>query len=149
MSDDPEWLLNLRERRRQQIAPVVQEFTPYLQAAGLKPIDITEVRSPQELRDSCVQALKQALPASAPQALRVGLSQSVIDAAPEIYSDYVQQVKDATMKIAHSNPTMREIVTQDRTGRTITEFVGNKSIWMAPFKAEVQQMVGIGGRPFP
>lgn len=38
---------------------------------------------------------------------------------------------------------LREIVKQDRTGRKISEFVGNKSAWMDQFKATPQLMIRI------
>jgi hypothetical protein len=36
---------------------------------------------------------------------------------------------------------LRAIVKKDRTGREITEWVGNKSVWMDQFKSPAQLMV--------
>jgi hypothetical protein len=122
----------------------------------------SEFRAIQAKADRAFQSHRAPMPAPAEcedaLAYRKRLAEKLQDAAglrrigygacPETeFSKLESKVYDDAMAAAHAAPDLREIRTQDPTGRACSEFVGSKSSWMSRFKGPVQLMVGVQDRP--
>jgi ATPase subunit of ABC transporter with duplicated ATPase domains len=67
------------------------------------------------------------------------VADSILDVAEaQIYHELEHVKADS---VEPDNGTLRQIVKRDRTGREITEFVGNKRAWMGQFMSAPQLMV--------
>lgn len=61
---------------------------------------------------------------------------------------YAPQIIQDAMREPHRKGELREVVTVDRSGREIREYVGSKSGWLGAFKGPVQvSAIHIDGQP--
>jgi hypothetical protein len=65
-------------------------------------------------------------------------------AAPEVRTD---SIAAARIPIAGAEPTLREVVHEDRTGRRISEFVGSVEATLAPFKLPTMRVKQFNKNP--
>jgi hypothetical protein len=65
-------------------------------------------------------------------------------AAPEVRTD---SIAAARIPVAGAEPTLREIVREDRTGRRISEFVGSVEATLAPFKLPTMRVKQFNKNP--
>jgi|GEM_PF-6965658 len=127
---------------REQIA---QDYAVPIQQAGL-PLTLLEVageasETPLELRRRLVSQLQRTLPTTVSRSVRANLSpQAPADVVASTEAEVLSAVADA----AHQSPVLRTVVTRDRSGREVTEFVGQKRSWMAQFEAQPQIMTRLG-----
>lgn len=127
---------------------VAAEYTDLVQIAGKRVgiIDVckADAESPDDLRRSLIRQLQRTLPKTVPLSIRA-------EPSPQATGQWLAateaKVRDAVIADAHQSPTLRAVISKDRSGREITEFFGKKSCWMRPYQAPTMLAKTIGGQP--
>jgi hypothetical protein len=120
----------------------------HLQAAGLPVLSTSPYTDPLKYRVDVNNFLASALPESAPKVARETVTAGVAEMMPETFRKIEAATRDATIQAVRASGELRPIIEKDRTGREITQFIGSKRSWMAPFSAEPQEMIGVNGRRY-
>jgi hypothetical protein len=143
MNDGQTWEQHVQMEQAEQVA------ARYLQMAGLHPLRGDNFDDPIQFRRMVARTLSDALPATADKTARTHVSQYVAEAAPQTFAKLEKLIYSETEKAAHQSPTLRTVITKDRTGREMSEYFGQKSSWMNSFKAPAFEMIGVSGHEYP
>lgn len=137
--------------RQAEFEPVMAEYNTPLQLAGLPAPSLGNAdtyTSADQYRANLLWQLQQTLPAK----IRMAAPSSVLldykQMFPAKFRELEQAVQAKVIEAAHASPTLRPVVTCDRTGREITEYFGNPRSWQEPFRAKPRQMLMLGEVPF-
>ena len=123
---------------------IEDEFSKFRQAAGLSPLSGRTFDSPDDYRKAQVRMLQSVLPRTVPASIRADAT----TAPASVFIETEARVKMAVMQMASQSDTLRPMVTRDKSGREITEFIGAKRAWMREYTAVPLLMRKLGNAEY-